>query len=440
MSPEVILSKFITPSSAVNYHKMGKLYFQYCSVALLLLLMSQQHLLAQISNCNAFLKGKYIEAGVNWNGTFGSSYRPSAGYHPQGTATLYNGAACGGASASDSSIGFVADPDKDGWDNGTPTHFGDFILPGGPQEGWSFMYDAGQIDVWNHNAATSDTLAAGMTCSIMSYLDTNGVSQVAAQGIVSDMYITQFYSLDTNKLYIKVEILFENLSLSTMSNVYYMRTINPHNDQSLSSVPNTKNKIEYSLPDTLNRTVISTRGTMYNNAYLSLATQDPRAVGFISKTAQLPNSTTIDNIYSGDGAYLYSKNDSDVGNNAIGLIFSLGSMPSGSTTQVNFIYAFSPSVIDSTLNTIDTPNAVGNVPVVNYNLFPNPVKDIVTISGMAPTDKLELYDVVGRKVNEALINLHGNTWKVSGIKEGSYILVLEDNQGIVKKRFSFQKL
>ncbi len=398
---------------------------------------------AQVVNCNAFMLGNYVEAGINWNGAFGSSTPPPSGYHPQSTASLFNSPSCGGSLATGSSLAFVADPDKDGWSAGTPASYGDYLLPGGPQEGWSITADASQYNSWNHDAASSDTIAGGLTGTILAYADSNGARHVTTQGILGGfLYITQFISLDTSKLYISVDVLIENSSLATINNIYYMRTVNPHNDQSLSSVAATKNKIEYNnyvSPDTLNRTVVSARGTVYNNAYISLATQDTRAVGFINKTSPLPNSTTIDNIFSGDPNYMYGLHDSLVSNTSIGLIFNCGSLSSGAGVYFHFVYAFSSKVIDSNLNTVNPHEGVGELSRAKQTVYPNPVTNTFSVAGLEPGDELSLFDMTGRKIEDAIAVNSSNNFRLNSVEPGTYILCIRDRNNLIKSRLPIQK-
>ncbi len=410
-------------------------------ISLCFLLLASKHAEGQISNCNAFLKGNYVEAGVNWNGAFGSSSRPPTGYHPQNTTSLHNARACSGSAANDTALGFVADPEKNGWYSGTPGRFGDYLLQGSPQEGWSVLSDANQIDVWNNGAATADSLVSGMVSSIMAYGDSDGARHVTTQAIYNGyLYVTQFITLDTTKLFIKVDVLVENTSLSTLGGIYYMRTFNPHNDQAFSGNPTTKNKIEFRLPDTLSRTVVSTRGTTNPDAYLSIATQDYRAVPFISKTSVLPNATTIDNIHSGDPGFYQSLHDSCVANTAIGLVFSLGSLSSFSQAGFSFIYAFSPDVIDSTLNTVDTSLSVAHAERMKFNVFPNPTTNIIQISGINYNDAVFCRDIWGKDVTDRLLKINSNTYSSLDLPGGIYFLTVKDQFGAIKPAGRFQKL
>ncbi|MFI5170820.1 MAG: hypothetical protein ACHQFW_00430, partial [Chitinophagales bacterium] len=73
-----------------------------CSIFYLLLplIFCIQNLTAQIVGANAFLKGNFVEVGINQCGAYGSGNTPPVGYHP-------NPGLPG--------LGFVADWESDGW-------------------------------------------------------------------------------------------------------------------------------------------------------------------------------------------------------------------------------------------------------------------------------------------------------------------------------------
>lgn len=391
---------------------------------------------AQIVNCNGFLKGNYVEAGVNWNGAFGSSVTPPAGYHPQTTSAYFNAAACGGTAVTDSALGFVADPDHDGWSAGSPASFGDFILHGIAQEGWSVMVDGNQVNGWNTNALAVDSITGGMTAAIIAYSDTLGVKTVKWQGQLSGLYFTQFASLDTANLYIKVQVLIENTSLTTMNDIYYMRTINPHNDASVSSSLTTRNKIEFQQPDSFNRSIVSSKGITYTGAYLALISQDESAKAFLCKYATLPDATTIDNIFAGDTNYLYGVHDSIDGNLGMGLVYNVGTLNSGGAAVVNFIYAFRADVLDSA---IIEPNGITDISGLRYDVFPNPAQQTLHINGLAHNDEVELYNIIGSQMAASHDN-NTDTIDVSALPPGMYIAVIKNKAGITTGRVKWQKL
>ena len=81
----------------------------------------------QIIGSNCFLKGNYVEVGVNQCGAYGSNESPPGDYHET---TPFTG------------LGFVADPGEDGWDVGDPVFCGDYFVPGSPVEGWQVQIGA----------------------------------------------------------------------------------------------------------------------------------------------------------------------------------------------------------------------------------------------------------------------------------------------------------
>lgn len=90
---------------------------------------------AQLKYCNAFVKGPYLEVGVNFDGSYGSSVPPPAGYHPN----VFNKSKNTGPSyftdTTRSMLGLLIDPAKDGGDvssAGMPNYMRDYFAPGAP--------------------------------------------------------------------------------------------------------------------------------------------------------------------------------------------------------------------------------------------------------------------------------------------------------------------
>lgn len=88
----------------------SKSYF--VSILIAIIFLSSYTVTAQIVGPNCFLKGLYVEVGINTCGAFGSSVAPPAGYHP-----------------TEGGLGFVADWESDGWATGTPIYCGDYFVP-----------------------------------------------------------------------------------------------------------------------------------------------------------------------------------------------------------------------------------------------------------------------------------------------------------------------
>lgn len=395
-------------------------------------LLFSSHVYAQESNCNTFMIGNHVEMGVNWNGAFGASTAPPVGSHANTSASLHNRAVCTGGLYTGTSLGIVADPDQTGW----ATYYGDFVLPGGAKEGWSIMFDGNQKNAWNSDAATQDSIN-NVSSYIYSYSDTLGTIETKTQAVFNGMYITQWIDLDTSKLFFTVSVLIENTTLGTMGDMYYMRSINPHNDQSITGNPNTWNKIMAQNPDTGNRAIVSARGTVHNNAFLAMGTKDDRALAFITKHSQLPDANTLDYLYAIDTNLNYTVNDSVNSNASIGLIYQIGQLVSGGSSYFTFFYAFRPDVIDDAI--YNSHLAVNNVKITapHYHVYPNPITNSFKLLGIEQGDVVMLYDMIGRQM--VCNKLAPNEYGISDIAAGTYTVIIKDKNGMVKGRVPVMK-
>ena len=457
---------------------------------------------AQLVNCNVFLQGHYIEVGTSWNGAFGSSTGAPAGYHPRGASAIQNSAACGfSMPAADSGLGFVVDPAMDGWSVGSPAYFGDFFMPGVPQEGWSFMCNGKQVNEWNEDAKDSamdysifhyqtyvedssiivttywydsitmvwDTLNNFGYDTIQHYdttyyahganigYDTVGNSLVGTwQGMFDSVAITQITTLNMDSLYFSMQVIMTNLSTSPKDNVYYLRTVDPDNDQPESGEFTTFNKVEYQLPNPSGITVVSARGTVYSDAYLALGSADPRAKCFICRSGLYPSQGTLATMFAGDTAnYLYGSSDTLISDVGINLAFKIGHLASVDTVGasdsalrttsvmeapnraiINFAYNFNGSSIGS--GVLRNNVVAKNAPI---NIYPNPAKNLLNITDLAENDRIMLFNLMGAKVMDHIATgASVNQIFIAELTAGHYLLQVSDNKGVVKARMPVQKL
>jgi len=422
---------------------------------------------AQLKDCNAFLKGAYVEVGINWNGAFGSSTSTPPNYHPKGSSSVQNSHACGDSCAiSGSNLGFVCDPDKDGWTVGAPPYFGDYFLPGRPQEGWSIQVDSLRADAWNANGCVGPLINVDMEGSNISVTDSNGMWQAIWQGEFDSVQITQITTLDTMAVFFNVHIIFKNLSHHIIKNIYYMRTVDPDNDEAEAGGGfDTRNKIEYQQPNAQHTAMVSATGKSSSKAYLGLGTRDDFAKCFIVKYYLFPDTGVgthgLDSMYgrySGKGdttAYQYS--GSNTADQGIALVYKVGSLKASLTDSIviSYAYIFSPlpDDIDSALNStllpsrIDTTTHHTNTSTSNINriaedikVFPNPFKDKITITGAAPGDRVTIYDHMGKLSQTFTIQnaQAANTFSINNTT-GVYILQVTDRYGAVKMSTPLQK-
>nr|MBA3827986.1 hypothetical protein [Taibaiella sp.] len=322
---------------------------------------------AQIDSCNAFLQGSFIEVGVNTNGAYGSSCSAPPGFHPKGGASINNTCYPGYCVVGGTNVGFVADPAKDGWTVGTPPYFGDYFLPGSPQEGWSLQADSFRIDAWNGGSycggnpftyAGSKRIEPGY--ANVKYSVQGKYKTTIWTGIFDSLNIIQTTIMDTTSVYFTVYVEIHNISTVAKHNIFYLRTVDPDNDEPEPGGGfTTVNTVEYQLPNTKGATLVSGVGQSSALAYLGLGTLDCRARCFIIMNSGLDPLTGVtganglDAMYNNgtgfDGStttdYKYSgANTQDQG---IGLVFKLGDLNPGECTSLPYAYILRKADLDA---------------------------------------------------------------------------------------------
>lgn len=408
---------------------------------------------AQLDSCNVFLKGNYVEIGINPIGAYGSTSGAPAGYHPTDAGLSFYNMGCGSASvACPRALGFVADPEMTGWTH----YYGDFYVPGTPQEGWSLQVGSNSVTAYTPSLQSVATFP--FTGANVSYNATGGLVTGVWQGMYDSIQITQTTYLDTGALFFRTNVQLTNLSYLPKDSVYYMRTIDPDNEEILTSSFTTDNNIEHQVSDTSDLVIVSARGTTYTNAYMALAAHDSRAKCFIADFGLTP-SVSISSIWDQSTTYLYNEGANLVSDVGIGMVFKIGHLASvdsasdsvgrkspslhpANSASFTFMYAFKNGVADtagaSHTDTVTNINAVTNNS--NITISPNPASQWVTIGGVAPEDMINICDLTGKEVLHIRCGAQSAGADISGLQSGIYLLIVKNKDGVVKNRTKLQKL
>jgi hypothetical protein len=402
---------------------------------------------AQMVGPNVFLQGRYVEMGISTHGSYGASTSPTT-YHSH----MASPGVPGGP------LGFVADPDMDGWTVGTPAYMGDYFYPGTPFEGWEI-----QIDTLRHQEfnMSPTTLGANIAYNVSG-------SKVSGtwEGIFDSVKITQVTTIDTNDVYFTIHVTLTNLSATAKNNIYYLRTLDPDNDQTWTGggFP-TSNRIDHQALDTA---VVSGTGFSSSHPYLGLGTTDTGATALVYANWPLPATLDMSTMYNQtytDPATLYAQGSTNTGDVAIGLIKYIPHLATvdsatnmvhrttatyplhpANTSSFTFFYSFSHDATDSAIKKLNAPHpgtlAIKNINVADVKVYPNPSKDIVNITGLSITDHIALYDMMGRQANQSWnVSREGtNTFHYGSIPAGAYLLVVTDTNGNVKSKAAIRKM
>lgn len=286
---------------------------------------------------------------MNDSGAYGSTVSAPSDYHPR-----LNG-------GSGRNLGFVADPQKDGWLVGSPAYFGDFFFPGMQQEGFSVQYNNNVYHNWT--SGRNDIPGANIS------LTDDGINKTAIwEGIRDGLKITQKTIVPINEVYFVVRVEFKNTTTETIDGVYYVRTLDPDNEVTLSGDYSTRNEIAYALPNANNNTLVTAKGLSITDCYLGLGTKDCRAKPFIIDSSLWPDPADLisgihDHTLTG---YQYTGETS--ADEGIGVSFKIGSIAPGETRRIALAYVLKESDLDLALaQTVAQINVESNILINNHN-------------------------------------------------------------------------
>ncbi len=291
---------------------------------------------AQIVEEEAFLQGRFVEVGIAECGSFGTTANAPEGYHPR----------LGFGSAA--SLGFVADVGRDGWQEGDPDFCGDYFLPGAPEEGFSVEIDSNNFG----NFARCGTFQ--FEGEIIDYQINE--AQVAAtwQGLRDGLQLTARTYIPRDKLYFVTEILLENTGEDTLRSVYYMRNVDPDNDQTLSGDFATQNTIVFQQPEADDQKALVEAIGPSIGCYLGLGAKDSRARvsrgGFSNRSAS--------QVWAGRPPL--SPEGSSLADDAISIAFFVGDIPPGACERVAFAYILNPEDLDEALTATQQIQFIAN--------------------------------------------------------------------------------
>ncbi|MCA9036957.1 MAG: hypothetical protein KDA91_17600, partial [Planctomycetaceae bacterium] len=273
---------------------------------------------------DAFLQGSFVQVGLGADGAFGSDGVAPSGYALAGE-----------------QLALTSDPDKDGFG----TYDGDFALPGSPEEGWGVQ--VGGISYNNNN----NILTPEITGTLQGLTTTTSQQSVDWSGGVAGLQIDQTYTVLATELYVDVVVTLTNTTGSDMSNVYYMRNIDPDNNQAQGSADSftTINTIVAQGNDGGGQAIVS--ATQSDGSYLALVGYGENARvsygGFSNR-----NATDVFDATNGlNGA------GSNTADEAISLAYKFTSISAGESVTAHYRYYLGQDSVPSI--DLDSDNSTG---------------------------------------------------------------------------------
>lgn len=308
---------------------------------------------SQIVGGNAYLIGDYIEIGVDTNGYEGTDDLPGSNSR--------------GGICTNAFLGYVANPQMDGWVN----YDGDFFTPGSTENG--FGLDIAGLELAN-NASGCATPVSEIPGSITDYWETADSVKVTWQGNSSGIDVVVIYGLQKNELHYTTTVMLENATASAITDVYYYRNVDPDNNETIGWGYPTSNTIVSQMAGPGDSAVVEASQVNIWTSTIAL-----EAFGDTMWRSSYGGFTNRDGseIWNGTG-FTITEGSTATGDVAISLARKIDELPVGKSTPVTFSYRVRfgdgtwdpPSPVDST---------GGTDPVVDFQetsliVYPNPNK------------------------------------------------------------------
>ena len=302
--------------------------------------------IAQISGESIFLQGAFVEVGINECGVYGSNEEPPIGPFGEYHDVNWNG------------LGYVADHEQDGWDvstePGQPIFCGDYFTPGTPEEGWAIqigdsVFENHNLMCYGYTLTLIDTLP-DMFGANVSYTDSAGIKSGVWEGTLSWdsilLTIRQTTYLPDSALYFisKVEII--NESPVDLTDVYYMRNVDPDQDVDWCGEYSTTNAIISNTPSSDTSYVTSIGDEC--GCFMGTISTDPRARVSYGSFFLYPNKPS--DAYNGLTPYSLEGDSTFDGSEQITFKFDLAA---GEATIVSHARFFQPTEIDEAIDMME---------------------------------------------------------------------------------------
>ncbi len=309
---------------------------------------------AVIDDENAYLQGDYVEVGINRCGSWGTFGKAPVEYHTRSGINITN-------PGNDMlNLGFIADPEKNGWTVGSPNLYnGDYFLPQSPFVGWGITIGATNYgtDRTNSTINLCDNLPGGgipMSGANIA-TDVNGTKASATwSGIGSGILFKKITTVKQDKVYFTVQIKLYNTTASNISNIYYGEYVNPDPDffynGGITSVQNNNNIIFQNPTD--GKCLIQANGIPGLQSYIGLGSKDCRSKVFRGGGVQATGFPP--NWYAGTSGPLSGGDVPAPGNNNfIGISFNIGSILPGDSTTFTYAYILKAEDFNDALDETD---------------------------------------------------------------------------------------
>lgn len=302
------------------------------------LLLTQLGTYSQMVGGEIYLQGLFSEVGISACGVYGAQSMPVG----------YNGNV-------GTNLGFVADHQMDGWNVGAPVRCGDYFYPGSPYEAWGIEINGVVYGNYNAFAGCDGLIGGGIPGGVTFYNGTGGTKEGQWEGDIisgtTNLHICQYTVVPDSELFFSTTITLKNNGATPLNNVYYMRHLDPDNDQASGGTFNTDNTVVQN-PGAGSNALCTAVGQDFGCFLGMLSTGYPDARAFIGggvgSFPTLIADTWNGNIGMGYNTTVGSTNGGF--DDCMGISNFWSSIAPGQSVTFRFYYVLDPSAISNAIN------------------------------------------------------------------------------------------
>jgi len=294
-----------------------------------------------------FLKTDLIELGIHSVASFGTTTTLPYSY-----GYAYSNY-CG-----DCRLGFICDFGGDGLTVGNPPFSGDYFVPGTPVEGWTLQYTNQAMPQKFTNAGLMGSYGISADSVEITSDDTN-YQQSVWKGHTAEVSVVATTSIPYNKKLFFVDTCITNNVDTEITDLYYMRNIDPDQQEPWNGVFTTYNYVKYQPssfgysnyvnPSNPDMAVVVARGNSggYEDLVFALGAVDPRAFvshgGFYNTNPEMYyNYDTTWLGYGGVSCDISDTSCMSYADDGVNLVFKHDSLAPGETTCFRSYFGLSP--------------------------------------------------------------------------------------------------
>ena len=368
---------------------------------------------AQIVGDEAYMKGNYVEVGIDGDGGFEGAPIDSgavpAGYHFRSNNPYF---------------GFVSNPQMDAW----LTQDGDFFTPGTPENGWGFEIGSSGGVNGSSNCAFVRQIPGGIT----SWSYAGGQTLCEWEGDATsgtNLHFKINYQLQDNDLFYITTVTVINNTLLSIPELYYYRNLDPDNNIMLSGDYVTTNTIVAQPFCCTYAQVSATQSVPWFSYYSFLTDVDTNWRASFGGFSNRDGS----NLWNGI-TFTQAVGVSNVADEAIAISYKVQNLAPADSASFKFCTLFDNSIVSDALSDMGLLSTSINSSTTSdlISIYPNPFTDAATIKigdGVKLANaELRIYDVLGKEVKR-ISGITNNTVLLDskGLSHGIYVYKFFNN-------------